>query len=108
MDWVATFLDAAGVAPHPDYPLDGVSLLKEHAPRELFWRMKFRSQKAMRSANWKWLSIEGSEFLFDLAKDWRKCAAATRRGKRPCRPLRTMREFRSSTARPTFPSRPDG
>jgi hypothetical protein len=27
MDWVATFLEAAGVAPHPDYPLDGVSLL---------------------------------------------------------------------------------
>ena len=27
MDWVATFLDAAGVEPHPDYPLDGVSLL---------------------------------------------------------------------------------
>ena len=27
MDWVATFLDAAGVAPHPEYPLDGISLL---------------------------------------------------------------------------------
>src|SRR5688572_20868495 len=27
MDWVATFLEAAGVAPHPDYPLDGISLL---------------------------------------------------------------------------------
>jgi arylsulfatase A-like enzyme len=79
MDWVATFLDAAGVAPHPDYPLDGVSLLKEHAPRELFWRMKFRSQKAMRSANWKWLSIEGSEFLFDLAKDQRERANLARR-----------------------------
>jgi arylsulfatase A-like enzyme len=24
MDWVATFLDAAGVAPHKDYPLDGM------------------------------------------------------------------------------------
>jgi arylsulfatase A-like enzyme len=74
MDWVATFLDAAGVAPHPDYPLDGVSLLKEHAPRELFWRMKFRSQKAMRSGSWKWLSIEANEFLFDLAKDQRERA----------------------------------
>ena len=27
MDWSATMLDAAGVAAHPDYPLDGVSLL---------------------------------------------------------------------------------
>jgi arylsulfatase A-like enzyme len=79
MDWVATFLDAAGVAPHPDYPLDGVSLLKEHAPRELFWRMKFRSQKAMRSGSWKFLSIEGDEFLFDLAKDQRERANLAKR-----------------------------
>ncbi len=28
MDWVATFLEAAGVKPHADYPLDGLSLLK--------------------------------------------------------------------------------
>src|SRR2546430_7463398 len=28
MDWPATFLDAADVAPHPDYPLDGRS--EEH------------------------------------------------------------------------------
>ena len=27
MDWSATMLEAAGVAPHPDYPLDGISLL---------------------------------------------------------------------------------
>ncbi|HSA89095.1 MAG TPA: sulfatase-like hydrolase/transferase [Burkholderiales bacterium] len=79
MDWVATFLDAAGVAPHPDYPLDGVSLLKEHPRRELFWRTKFRAQKAMRSASWKWLSIEGDEFLFDLAKDPRERANLAKR-----------------------------
>jgi len=30
MDWVATFLDAAGVTAHPDYPLDGISLLPVH------------------------------------------------------------------------------
>ena len=74
MDWVATFLDAAGVAAHPDYPLDGRSLLKPQQNRELFWRMKFRSQKAMRSASWKWLSIEGNEFLFDLSRDARERA----------------------------------
>src|SRR5690349_22984936 len=27
MDWVATFLDIAGVKPHADYPLDGISLI---------------------------------------------------------------------------------
>jgi arylsulfatase A-like enzyme len=79
MDWVATFLDAADVAPHPDYPLDGVSLLKEHRGRELFWRMKFRDQKAMRSGSWKWLSIEGNEFLFDLSRDARERANMAQR-----------------------------
>src|SRR5690606_10748477 len=74
MDWVATFLEAAGVDPHPDYPLDGVSLLREHPERELFWRMNFRNQKAMREGNWKYLAIEGDEFLFDLAYDARERA----------------------------------
>src|SRR5687767_4666604 len=70
MDWVATFLEAANVVPHPEYPLDGISLLRNlEKPeaitgRELFWRMKFREQKAVRSGNWKWLSIEGHEYLF--------------------------------------------
>jgi len=79
MDWVATFLDAADVAAHPDYPLDGASLLKESRGRELFWRMKFRSQKAMRSGSWKWLSIEGNEFLFDLSRDARERANLAQR-----------------------------
>jgi arylsulfatase A-like enzyme len=74
MDWVATFLAAAGVAPHADYPLDGVDLLKDAVPRDLFWRMKYRDQKAMRSGSWKYLSIEGNEFLFDLSSDSRERA----------------------------------
>ena len=80
MDWVATFLDAAGVAPHRDYPLDGISLLPVLAApertieRELFWRMKFRNQRAMRSGSWKYLSLDGDEFLFDLAADQRERA----------------------------------
>lgn len=85
MDWVATFLDAAGVAPHRDYPLDGASLLdvlerpQVTFERELFWRMKFRNQKAMRAGDWKYLSIEGDEFLFDLARDKRERANLRRR-----------------------------
>jgi arylsulfatase A-like enzyme len=80
MDWVPTFLEAAGVAPHPDYSLDGTSLLNiiqkpDNAfERELFWRMKFREQRAVRSGKWKWLSIEGNEFLYDLATDSRERA----------------------------------
>ena len=85
MDWVATFLEAAGVAAHPDYPLDGLSLLANLGKpevvveRELFWRMKFRDQKAVRAGRWKWLSIEGHEYLFDLSKDPRERANLARR-----------------------------
>jgi arylsulfatase A-like enzyme len=74
MDWTATFLAAAGVAPHPDYPMDGIDLLKEGGERNLYWRMKFRHQKAMRAGNWKYLSIEGNEFLYDLSLDPRERA----------------------------------
>ena len=74
MDWSATFLAAAGVAAHADYPLDGIDLLGEDKPRNLYWRMKFREQKAVRSGNWKYLAIEGNEFLFDLSRDPRERA----------------------------------
>jgi arylsulfatase A-like enzyme len=85
MDWPATFFEAAGVAPHADYPLDGVSLLKNlenpslTIERDLFWRMKFREQKALRSGRWKYLSIEGDEFLYDLATDARERANFAKR-----------------------------
>jgi arylsulfatase A-like enzyme len=85
MDWVATFLEAAGVKPHPEYPLDGMSLLKNIEDcnfvvnRDLFWRMKFREQKAVRSGAWKWLSVEGNDYLFDLARDQRERANVAKR-----------------------------
>src|SRR5690606_21648628 len=72
MDWMPTFLEAAGVRPHPDYALDGMSLmplLKDPGflqDRALFWRMKHRSQRAMRQGEWKYLMIEGNEYLFNL------------------------------------------
>ena len=47
--------------------------------RDLFWRMKFRAQKAMRSGDWKYLSIEGHEYLFNLARDERERANVARR-----------------------------
>jgi arylsulfatase A-like enzyme len=85
MDWTATFLDAAGVAPHPDYPLDGMSLApvlerpREPVARDLYWRMKFRAQKALRSGAWKYLATDDGEFLFDLARDPRERANLARR-----------------------------
>ena len=80
MDWTATMLAAAGVAPHPDYPLDGVdALAPQAAERALYWRMKFRDQKAMRDGPWKYLVIEGREYLFDLGRDARERANLARR-----------------------------
>jgi arylsulfatase A-like enzyme len=74
MDWMPTFLAAAGVSPHPDYPLDGIDLFGERVERNLYWRMVYRNQKAVRSGVWKYLSIDGAEFLFDLSRDERERA----------------------------------
>jgi arylsulfatase A-like enzyme len=80
MDWVTTFLEAAGVAPDPGHPLDGLSLIpvleapERTIPRELYWRMKYRDQKAMRAGRFKYLALEGHEFLFDLEADARERA----------------------------------
>jgi hypothetical protein len=41
--------------------------------------MKYRDQKAMRGGQWKWLSIEGNEYLFDLSRDPREQANLARR-----------------------------
>ena len=85
MDWVATFLEAAGVAAHPDYPLDGRSLLPVLADpsavfaRELYWRMKYRAQRAVRSGDWKYFASEDGEFLFNLALDARERANYAKR-----------------------------
>ena len=80
MDWTSTLLDAAGVAPHPDYPLDGVSLLPvllqpgfEFA-RPLHWRMKHRQQRALRDGAWKYLRVDDHDYLFDLSADERERA----------------------------------
>ncbi len=95
MDWAATFLDAAGVAQHAQYPMDGASLLpvlrdpERPFPRELYWRMLFRRQKALRAGDWKYLVLEGDEFLFNLAEDQRERANLAKR--EPQR-LASMRE----------------
>lgn len=74
MDWTPTFLAAAGVSPHPDYPLDGIDLFGPEVQRNLYWRMLYRNQKAVRSGVWKYLSIDGAEFLYDISRDERERA----------------------------------
>jgi arylsulfatase A-like enzyme len=80
MDWTATLLDAAGVAPQADFPLDGVSLLPVLADpvhafeRPMFWRMKHRQQRAWRAGRWKYLKVDAHEYLFDIETDERERA----------------------------------
>jgi arylsulfatase A-like enzyme len=87
MDWSATLLDAAGVldgsagvSPDPDYPLDGLSLLPvlqaadREFPRPLYWRMNHRGQRALRDGDWKYLRVDGHDYLFNIPADERERA----------------------------------
>jgi arylsulfatase A-like enzyme len=80
MDWTSTLMAAAGVKAAIDHPFDGVNLLpalKDHnwsIDRPVFWRMKHRMQKAMRSGRWKYLCVDGNEYLFDIETDQRERA----------------------------------
>jgi arylsulfatase A-like enzyme len=75
MDWMPTFLAAAGTAPDPAYPSDGISLLpaltQNAAPvaRKLYWRYKNNDQEALRDGDWKYLKIRGNTFLFNVVDD---------------------------------------
>ena len=80
MDWSATLLAAAGVAADAAYPLDGVSLLavlQDPAAtfeRPMAWRMLHRSQRAYRQGDWKYLRVDGHEYLFNIPADERERA----------------------------------
>ncbi len=80
MDWSATLLDAAGVAADPAYPLDGMSLLPvlqqpvRQFHRPLYWRMNHRGQRALRDGDWKYLRVDGNDYLFNIAADERERA----------------------------------
>lgn len=80
MDWSATMLEVGGAQAHPDYPWDGRSLrplLREPdwtEARSQFWRMNHRGQRAMRCGDWKYLRVDGLDYLFNLAVDERERA----------------------------------
>jgi len=80
MDWSATVLDAAGVAADAQYPLDGASLLPvlrdagHRFARPMHWRMNHRGQRALRDGDWKYLRVDGHDYLFDIPADERERA----------------------------------
>ena len=94
MDWTATMLEAADVAADPGHPLDGVSLLPvlrggATFERPMHWRMNHRGQRALRRGRWKYLQVDGHEYLFDIDADARE--RANRAAREPAR-LAAMRE----------------
>ncbi|HSU23926.1 MAG TPA: sulfatase-like hydrolase/transferase [Variovorax sp.] len=84
MDWSATLLDLAGAVPDAACPLDGVSLRPVLADatrvfhRPMHWRMNHRGQRALRDGDWKYLQVDGNEYLFDLGADERERANQAR------------------------------
>src|ERR1700726_1673256 len=75
MDWLPTLLAAAGTAPDPGYPPDGMNLLPAltgnaaAVDRKLFWRHKGKWQRAARIGDYKFLKILDSTFLFNVVED---------------------------------------
>jgi arylsulfatase A-like enzyme len=80
MDWSATMLELGGAAADSAYPLDGVSLREvlfdaaHEFERPLHWRMNHRGQRALRSGKWKYLRVDGHDYLFDVCADERERA----------------------------------
>jgi arylsulfatase A-like enzyme len=105
MDWSATILDAAHIleiARSQGCATDSESLmpiLKNTASdqerimqlsnRALYWRMNHRQQAALREGPYKYLAIEGHEYLFNIEQDAREKANLAKR--EPVR-LQTMRD----------------
>jgi arylsulfatase A-like enzyme len=80
MDWSATLLELGEAPPAASHPLDGVSLaavLREPTQafeRAMFWRMNHRGQRAMRQGPWKYLRVDGNDYLFNISADARERA----------------------------------
>ena len=106
MDWSATMLQAAGVAAQRDYPLDGVSLLpvlrdaNHRFARPLYWRMNHRGQRAMRDGDWKYLRVDGNDYLFNIPADERERANLAPREPQRLQQLRAAWEDWNATMPP--------
>ena len=110
MDWLPTLLAAAGGQPDPAYRSDGISLLPAltgnaaPVPRKLYWRYRFRKQRAMRDGDMKWLEIDGNTFLFNLAADPLKRAIFKQRNAATHRRLAAEYEAWNATMLPEDPA----
>ncbi|NBQ06987.1 MAG: twin-arginine translocation pathway signal protein [Betaproteobacteria bacterium] len=79
--WIAHWPQGIGGGQaHPEYPFDGVSLapiLKSPDAtfdRPMYWRMNHRGQRALRAGDWKYLRVDGTDYLFNIVQDARERA----------------------------------
>ena len=85
MDWSATMVELGGGQPLADMPLDGVSLTGvlcdpgKTFERPLHWRMNHRGQRAMRLGDYKYLRVDGNDYLFNIPQDERERANLAKR-----------------------------
>jgi arylsulfatase A-like enzyme len=109
MDWSATMIAAAGAKPVAQFPLDGISLMSAlrdtnaHIPRLMFWRMKHRDQRALRDGDWKYLRVDGNEYLFNVPTDARERSNLAHR--QPQRLAQMREQWQAWNA--TMPAIPD-
>jgi arylsulfatase A-like enzyme len=74
MDWLPTFVAAAGGAPDRAFAPDGTDIRAAIGggalpERTLYWRYKLHDQQAARRGKWKYLKIGDNSFLFDVEAD---------------------------------------
>ncbi len=106
MDWSATMIALAGAQADPACPLDGVSLagvLREPGQtfeRPLHWRMNHRGQRALRLGDWKYLRVDGNDYLFNIPADERERANLAQREPARLQALRAQWEAWNATMPP--------
>jgi arylsulfatase A-like enzyme len=75
LDWLPTLTAAAGTAPDPRFPSDGINLLPvlggeaKASQRTLYWRYKSNAQRAIRMGDYKALKIGANSYLFNVVED---------------------------------------
>ncbi len=109
MDWSATMLELGGAAPDAQHPWDGVSLASflrdpsQTFERPMFWRMSHRGQRAMRLGPWKYLRVDGHDYLFNVHADARERANLAQREPQRLAQMRQAWEIWESSMPPIPP-----
>ncbi len=108
MDWSATLVELAGATANADHPFDGVSLApvlrdpRQLFERPLYWRMNHRGQRALRMGDYKYLRVDGNDYLFNISADERERANLAKRMPEKLQSLRAAWEAWDATV-PAIP-----